>query len=432
MSILVLAYMMYYPIPAVLNLILPEPAISQDLWTGTPIAMWACTLGCTAMAAGAALFQTLYSKRRDQSSQSFFNPPPVLLNVAFFLFLLPAVILRFNLGMYDARFDPDILSLIERTGQYNNILGYLSRFSQMGMLLQLYRAITTRSWKDFTLFGLMASVSVLVFLPTGSRMAAYGWVPWFLLFYLTLERKIWRAGLVFLCLLSLFTFTTALVQVYRNIDQLNRSFSDRLETISEIALGERVDASGKSSLEIVVSRLSDFAFAGRILQDTPSIIPFRESEGLDELYTMMIPKVFVHERPSLQLWDASMDTYGVTRTFQGGGSAPPMFIGDLYSRWGWSGIVGGMFILGIVLAALSALTLQGWTVTSVCFYALYVQYSASLVSAGLFTATVLLSRELFINWAISVGIGLVCAHFFSRKSSPRRVPGFFVDEFKRI
>jgi hypothetical protein len=400
LTILGIAHLIYYPIAATLNLLLDEPAVRPDLWQSTPLAMWACAIGCATMAFGGILWKTLGPKDVDRK-------PPALVgvegNLILWAFLALSVLLRFALGMYDERFVGTSVSINDEIGHYQNIIAYLTRFSLVGILLQLYRAMNSRSSRDVLIFFAMAGTFILAFLPTGNRAGAYGWLPWFFLFYLAFEKKVTRAAGVFLILLTLFSLLTIVTNFYRVTHQLNKPIADRYQSMVKVGSTLFAESDLQIYLGSFVGRLSDNANAGRIVDYTPEVTPFRGAYGLDELWMIVVPKILFRDRASFQTMDVSMDDYDVTQTYLkgGAGSAPCMIIGDLFSRWGWPGVLGGMFVIGILVSAVSHFFVKEWTIQSVCFYALFVQYIASITQAGVFAVIVLFTRELLIAWIIS-------------------------------
>ncbi|MBI5249952.1 MAG: O-antigen polysaccharide polymerase Wzy [Desulfomonile tiedjei] len=414
-SVAALSHLVFYPVAATLNLMLEQPAVRSDLWASTPLAMWACALGCFAMAIGATLrhMAPRRNSSRTPSAKHFIIKAEANLCI-WAAGLAPAVLLQLTLGLYDARFVEDVLGLIEKTQHYNNVIAYLMRIAQVGMLLQLYRAMNTRSTRDFIVFFGMAAVFVLAFLPTGSRGLAYGWVPWFFVFYLTLERKSPRAASVLVVLLAVFSILTVVAGYYRIGDQYGKQLADRYQSMAEIAANQSPTFDESKYLEPIVERLSDYTNTGRIIDYTPGTTPFRGAHGLDQLWIMAIPKIFIRERATLASLDASMDDYGVTEAYLGRGSSPCMIIGDLFSRWGWAGVIVGMFLIGVVLAALSKYCLDGWTVQNICFYALFAPYVAGLHNVGVFVLVVSFTRELLICWLISKVMAFVLTGMFSK------------------
>jgi hypothetical protein len=401
LTIAAIAHLIYYPIAATLNLMLQQPAVPAYVWQSTPVAMWACALGCGSMAIGGALWKTLGPKNAACKPLAPSAQVGVKANLILWAFLVLSVFLRFALGMYDERFTGDSVAIVEQTSHYQNIVAYLTRFSLVGILLQLYRAMNSRSSRDFLIFFAMAGTFILAFLPTGNRAGAYGWLPWFFLFYLAFETKLARAVGVFSVLLAVFSILTVVTGYYRVTQQLNRPISDRYHSMAEVGSTVYSGLDQQEYLAAFVGRLSDYGNAGRIIDYTPEVTPFRGEYGLDELWIMFVPKIFFRDRPSLQVMDASMDDYDVTQTYLGGGSAPCMILGDLFSRWGWPGVLGGMFVIGFVLSVVSHYFLKEWTIQSVCFYGLFVQYSAAIVGAGVFAVIVMFTRELLIAWIIS-------------------------------
>ena len=417
-------HMIVYPIAATMNLLQEVPSVRPDLWLSTDLAMWGCTVGCISLAFGAAIAGR--TGRDKHNAAAVDMPGRVRLtkpaaNIALFAFLIPAVALRFAAGLYDERFAADVMTLAREASRYQNILSYVTRLSQVGIFLQLFRYLHTKSLRDLHILLVLSLIFIIAFLPTGNRMMAFGFVPFLFILYLNFEPRRQRAISVFLILALSFSLLSSVVQAYRETGQGGKPFSGRFETMEKIATGEEIVGDEKlSSFKTMARRLADYVSTGRIIDYSPDLVPFRGIQGLEGLWMAFIPKLIFNERATLG--GASMldveEEYQVHTASQGGGSSPTMIIGDLYSRWGWPGVILGMGLLGMVLTWITKHFLMNWNIQTVCFYVLYVQsIPPTLTTSELFGVIVVLTRELAICWLISKALA-----FFLMKHLPKGSP----------
>ena len=91
--------------------------------------------------------------------------------------------------------------------------------------------------------------------------------------------------------------------------------------------------------------------AGTNYRVIPRTLPLQGSEGLEDLALIFVPKIFFPERKAFLDTASVAEMYGIGKAW--GGSSPVMIIGDLFSRWGWGGIIMGMGALGFAC--------PGWT-----------------------------------------------------------------------
>ena len=197
-----------------------------------------------------------------------------------------------------------------------------------------------------------------------------------------------------------------------------------LRNVELLSFNEKLDASVQSPLAFyarggrgliplaeVVSRFSDYTAVGRIIADTPDQIPYRGSEQLDKLWQIFVPGFLqlIPERINLNDGADLCDLYGITKSRFMTGTSPAMIIGDLFSRWGWGGVVLGMAVIGFILRQIDLRMLSRWDTFTVLFFVLFGRYVMTIVSSSLVNIVVVLSRELLTM--------VLVAYFLARLSN---------------
>ena len=73
-----------------------------------------------------------------------------------------------------------------------------------------------------------------------------------------------------------------------------------------------------------------------------------------------------------------------------------MIIGDLFSRWGWPGVLLGMAIIGFILRLIDMHILFRWDTFTVIFYVLFGRFIITIVSTSVVNIFVLFTRDLLL------------------------------------
>lgn len=400
-----------YPVAAILNLLLAQPVVRPDLWVQTDLAMWACAVGGLSMAVG------VYVAGRRKQGESALREgglpiAPVWFNLGLFG-LLPAVVwAKLNLGLY---YHSAIQPYNFSAQHYLNSLEHLSWIAYAGIFLQVARFVQTDSRWDGLLAAGMTLIALMLFFPSGNRAQAMGFLPLLLIGYLSwepsLKRKLWLVCAGSLAILVLFYG----MAIYRSPDLAGHTLPQKVL--------RSIDASSSSLTDNtriqfqVVHRLSEYVATARIIATTPSEHSYRLFAGMTDWWQILVPGFMRPKGAELNFMEGAETTlrYGVSENRAS--STPVMLLGDLFSRFGWSGIVAGMFLLGFVLKKMDKRVTQGLTVHKVLFFALFVRIVWQLHTHSVLLAFVNLTRELVVVYVISLLLSWGVSRFKPRPAS---------------
>lgn len=408
-SIVALTHLIFYPLAAWGNLLLVEPAVRWDLWVDTHLAMWGCTVGVLALALGATLSNITYKRRKLAEGQIFANPTPLKFNICLASLTIPGGLTMAVLGLYyHSAVDPHYN--LEATWSLN-LFGILLSIASCGVFLQTYRYTRTHSLKDLCWTAALFLGPIIVFLPSGSRSTAMGFLPLLLLAFWKWETNLSRKIMALAGVLVILFPLTAGIGAYRSEREIQRlSFEQKMNVALKAA--ERQGGTPGGALPAIVGRFSDYVAAGRIIADTPGIIAYRGTEGMEDWWQIFVPGFLnlIPHRISLVDSAETCVRYGVS--YIGGGSSPVMIVGDLFSRWGWAGVFLGMMALGFVLRQLDLRIFNRWTTFTIIFFVMFGRLVVSMVSSSLLNIFLILARELAAMALISYFVVLIARIFF--------------------
>lgn len=297
--------------------------------------------------------------------------------------------------------------LASQVGQFNSILGLATAMSHAGIFLLLFRYKVTGAKHDLILCLLLSALTVSLLIPTGWRGTALSFIPWLFLLYAIGKRDKKKVLVILTVLVFTLSALSAAVQSFRDVgDQSGKPILARLGEITD-ALVEPSAASSiqVSTFEMMAGRLAEYQVPGRIIEYSPEVIPYRGAEGLENIPLMFVPKIIFTDRMPFLDFAIISERYGVGKVW--GGSSPVMIIGDLFSRWGWAGLILGMGVLGFVLTWLDKLVLTEWNTQSILFFALFCERIYKIANMSLFDLIVFLSRELALAWILSIVISKI-------------------------
>ncbi len=394
-SMVALTHILYYPLAVWSNLLLPTPAVIEDLWVNAYLAMWGCTVGITALAIGSWMANTLRTEKFKPSvSQKFFPPTPLKFNIFLITILVPAALVKAALGMY---FHSALSIYNFENRWYLNMISLFIYISLTGAYLQTYRYTRTHSVRDARWAVVLCIMAIMVFLPSGSRGESFGFLPLLVLAFTAWEsdlRKILYVGVIALLFILIYA---AGIEGYRNDPEVQR-LSLRGKYISALQSPVQSQKEDYKSLDDpvtrLISRLSDFVATGRIIAETPGSIPYRGLEKVEYWWQGFIPGFLklIPDRIDFNDGGEMCIRYGVVTGR--GGSSPVMIIGDLFSRWGWKGVVLGMLLIGFVLRNIDLHILNHWSCFTIFFFVLFSRYAITITSASLFNVFITFFREL--------------------------------------
>ena len=412
-SIFSLATMLSYPVAAFANLLLDEPAVRWDLWPETDLAMWGSVVGSLAMAAGAWLSRSRPANVSQSGSMEVTNLNTSRgFNLSIASLLVIVVAAKVWLGLYYHSSVSDEFNF-EKKG-YLNLLNHLTLISYCGMFLQLRRYLTTKSRADAIVTLTLVLAPVIAYLPSGSRDAALGHVPLLLLAYMAWGRQPLHKFVVLAAGATFLVFLLVVVGIYRDIAGTGTSdLRGQAEIIGGVTQQTGTD-SGEIAAAIIVGRISDFVATGRIVNATPEMHRFRSFEGVEDWWQVAIPGFLRPRNSQLDFVDGAATTlkYGVSAGTWS--STPVMIVGDLFSRFGWSGVVVGMGLIGIALQKIDSRFIMGRGIYGILFFTLFAGLTWRLYTASLLITVVALTRDLLIVYFISRGLGWIAFRFPGR------------------
>jgi hypothetical protein len=395
-SIVALTHLLFFPMAVWGNLLLPVPAIRWDLWVDTQLAMWGCTVGVLGLGLGAFLAGRLTPPTRKSSPGSRTLPlPSFKFNLILALLIVPICFIQLVLGLYyhSAIIDYKLENLF-----YLNLINIAKYISDSGIFLQTFRYCRTRSSREGYWAIAFCVMHIIILMPSGSRTGALAFFPLLFLAYLKWESNTFRkvlAVLVTLVFIPALIYGIGQYRGLKNVDLL--SFNEKLDASLQSPLAFYTKG-GRELIPLaeVVSRFSDYIAVGRIIAYTPDFIPYRGSEQLDNLWQIFVPG-FLHFIPDrINLLDGAdiCDLYGVTKSKYMVGTSPAMIIGDLFSRWGWGGVVLGMAVIGFLLRQIDLRMLSRWDTFTILFYVLIGRHITMIVSTTVVNIFVMFTREL--------------------------------------
>jgi hypothetical protein len=398
-SIVVMSHLISYPFAAWLNLLLVEPAVRWDLWVHTDWAMWACTVGMLGMALGCLMVNIFNKGTKLFINKSDSPPSKLIFNIILASLFVPSAIGMLLLGIY---FHGSIADYSAGGKRYVYIFAVLRNIAFCGVLLQTYRFTKTRSLKDAFWALALCLLPIILFLPSGMRGAALGYVPLIILSFCSWETSNRRKFIILAASGILMVGLISGLGFYRNIKDIEKiSMKEKYQEVYESSMN--VGVANLDWLRVIVGRLSDYVAVGVIVHSTPNEMPFRGSEGMEDWWQVFIPGFLniIPDRIEINEGAEICDKYGITKSFGGSGSRPAMALGDLFSRWGWEGIILGMIVLGFFLRQLDLLLFRKLEVVTIIFMALTVQYVFSIHSQNLLNLFIYFFREFIVLIIIS-------------------------------
>lgn len=394
-SMTAIYHLIIYPLAALGNLLLPEPVVRWDLWIDTHLAMQGCAVGILGLALGAWIANFSLGPQKVHAYGRYLKAPPSpRINILISLLIVPVALIMDQMSVY---YHTAILESTLGAHEWVNLVGIIQYIAYSGIFLQVYRYTRTHSNKDaFWACGLCL-MCILIFLPSGSRWSAYGFLPVLMLVFAEWEsntrKKIAVIGGSILVMLAL----TSGIGAYRNLRGLANV---DLESKYAFALRSTLNpgASQDDIFGTIIGRLSDYVAAGRIIAFTPENIDFRGAESIEGFWQIYVPG-FLNILPDrINLADAIelCDRYGITKTYIGGGSSPCMIIGDLFSRWGWPGVFLGMLVIGFVLRQFDLRIFYRWDTFTIIYFVLMARLILSISGGSLLQFCVTILRDALV------------------------------------
>lgn len=389
-----------YPLAVFANLLLEQPVVRDDLWPQTHWAMWGCAVGSLCLALGASAANLSRRKSEDIPRAAFSFPvAPVSFSLGLFS-ILPAVAwAKWYLGLY---FHSSIQPYNFAAQHYLNSLEHMTWIAYVGIFLQVVRFIEKQTAKDGVVALVMVVIAIALFLPSGNRMQAIGFLPLLLIAYLSweahLKRKVVLVLITAVCGATIFYS----MSIWRNNPQLKTgTFTEQALRFSDAVVNRKLDTNNGSPSYQFIYRFSEYVATGRIIDATPRPYPYRFFEGMGSWWQILVPGFLRPASGQINFMDGAEIAlkYGVTKDRQS--SVPVMLLGDLFSRFGWGGIAAGMFMVGFVLRKLDSIPAGNNMFLGVIFFVLFARIVWQLHTDSLLVAVAYLTRELFVIYISS-------------------------------
>lgn len=422
-TISTLMFMVFYPIAAFLNLMIPSPAVVPRLWPHTDESMWACAYGMLSMALGSSL-----SRRFDFVSFKFLlRKTPIgvypkisgrIFNVCLSSIFFLVVIIKIQLGLY---YHITIAPYNFSASKYLNLLENLTWIGLCGIFLQFYRYIQTRNLTDLAISAFLFFAAIIAFLPSGSRMQSIGIIPPLFICYYIWEKSFKKKLFLIVTATATLVILTGVIGIYRNNAKVERvSLYSKFEGLLSIAKSEvgfensvnepEIDRTGtgqNASINVMIHRISDFVATGKIMSVVPEKFPYRGFEDLETWWQIYLPGFL---RPTENVIDFNEGTKMTLKYNVSDGpwtSTPIMIISDLYSRFGWLGIVIGMFVIGFIYAKLDTLLERGNQLHKMIFFFLFLRFCWQLYVSSLLVTFTSVFREALIIYVVAFFIACI-------------------------
>ena len=113
-----------------------------------------------------------------------------------------------------------------------------------------------------------------------------------------------------------------------------------------------IEPGSRQSFEGLVTRISHQLMLSRIIQKTPSEVPFWSGETYLPLLTKFIPRMFWPEKPLEDFGNQFGHRYGFLLNSNTQMSINIPWLPELFANFGWYGLIIGMPFFGFLIAVL--------------------------------------------------------------------------------
>lgn len=315
--------------------------------------------------------------------------------IFFLLFFIIAFSIRINMNLYyHISIDPDYnLS----AGIYQSVLNRLHWIGVLPVFLMQYKYYRTGKKLYSFISMLLAILMVAIYIPGGSRTAAFLFFPIFMIYTLTEMKK---NKLLFIVIAAI---SLAVLVIYSGkLRVTDQDFSDS-------TIGDDVG--------VLVHRLSDSLVTGKIMEKVPGEYNYRNFDDMDILMYTPFPG-FIRSKLGVEV--NFLDGVRYIKDIElapSWSSVPVTLLGDFHSRFGWYGIIIFSFILSLILKFLDSVISKRSRVFNLVFLTLYSAYVSQIYIVDLQVLFVTITREFIITYILSYFIVLFISKKYLSKNS---------------
>jgi len=385
-SLYCLANFVFFPVAMVANLLLDRPAMHPDLWQHAHLALIGITLGMATFSCGHFTTSALL-RRGGKAEASIPYLPGRRINFLLVSSIVLVVLFKIKVGAY---FHASIMQQSADAGVFLNILENLQWVALLGVFLQVYRYVQTRKLSDGFQALVLVLIPILLYLPSGSRIQAIGFLPLLCWGFLAWEPRRLQKVLVLGGGLTAIISLMVVMGIYRNIEDVgNAGLKEQYKLLASAEATASVDPTA-----LVIQRLSDCLSAGQIMATTPERYPYRKFEGMGTWWQAAVPGFLRPQENRIDMDEGANTTlkYGISTSPDS--SSPVTTIGDLFSRFGYIGIAAGMFLVGCAFSLADSLVTGRNNIRNIVFFILFARTSWIMLWAPIMVNGIVFMREL--------------------------------------
>jgi len=369
----------------------------QDVIRGqlTTILALLSLLAGYAIPVGRGLAAPIPRFRRDWSLESTLTVACLMIPVGWAMMLLGLF------GIYKASWGSGVSSVLASSFTY-------------GIALLTIAALRYRSRAALVLLAIVVPMTTVFGLFTGSKTSILISGMMVFLAVIVVRRRIsarWiLVGLLATTLVypvGVFVRNDILVGNTRSPLEALRQPTRTLERISDFVASNRAGDYLLEGLMVSAGRVDGLGAASVIIRDTPGVAPFLYGKTLALFFVYFVPRAIWPEKPEIYTGPYITAVYGSGPGIASSTGATQ--IGDFFMNFGYSGVIGGMIFVGLLLRICQQVLIDGRPTTP-----------------ALFTAVVIL-RELVLNfegnvaavWTVALTsiVPIVAAHLVVRTLS---------------
>lgn len=267
---------------------------------------------------------------------------------------------------------------------YQNILDKMHWVGLVSVFLIWYKYQISNRAPYLFLFIIVTVFCVSVYIPSGSRTTAFGFVPILLIYIYSCMRSHYMR--ISFLVVSLVAMSSLVI------------LSGKLRVDSSNFVGATV----QQDVGLLVDRLSDYLNTGKVVSLIPGSFDQRYLEGLGDIWQGIFPS-FARAYLGLTVNFNDGPLYAQKIGLSSGPwtSVPLTVLGDVYSRFSWGGIVVFSIILGLLLKFYDFILIRSPILFKIILLVLYSRYLSQIYVADLQIVFLTLTREFILSLFLS-------------------------------